>query len=94
LIFVVANANTPLGSTAAVVFRILGVAGFILLLVARRRARDGPRSRLADDPGAAPNLFSRRYWQVVTAEAALLAIGSSPSGPRVRHRRPTSPGQP
>ena len=75
LIFVVANANTPLGPTAAVVFRILGVAGFILLLIARRRAVEADRSHLEERSNHGSNLIRRRYWQVVAAEAALLAIG-------------------
>ncbi len=46
------------------------------MLVAWRRALDGAHARRADDPDvAAANLFRRRYWAIVAAEAALLAIG-------------------
>jgi hypothetical protein len=75
-VFVVANATTPLGQTAAVVFRILGVVGFSLVLIAWRRALRGADTRPADRPDAgAVNLFRRPYWAIVAGEAAMLAVG-------------------
>ncbi|HEX5417516.1 MAG TPA: hypothetical protein VFZ25_17785, partial [Chloroflexota bacterium] len=68
------NANTPLGSTAAVVFRTLGIGGFIALLIVQHRARN--RTTTAPSPGASrANLFGRRYWQIVVGQIALLAAG-------------------
>ena len=45
------------------------------MLVVRRRALGGAHARLSDRPDAGPNLFGRRYWVIIAAEAALLAIG-------------------
>ncbi len=75
MVFVLANARTPLGPTAATIFRIVAIVaivGFIALLLARRRALSGPRPA----PAAADvNLFGRNYWLIVAAELALLAAG-------------------
>ena len=71
-IWLLASANTPLGPTAAVAFRIVGIAGLVALVVARRLAR---RRRAEPSPRQAVNLFGRAYWQIVTGEVALLAIG-------------------
>ncbi len=51
------------------------MVGFILMLVARRRALGRAPARLSDRPYAGPNLFGSRYWAIVAAEAALLAAG-------------------
>ncbi len=51
------------------------MVGLILVLVAWRRALGGAHARLSGRPDAGQNLFGRRYWVIVAAEAALLAIG-------------------
>jgi Fe-S cluster assembly iron-binding protein IscA len=74
--FVVANASTPLGPTAALVFRIVAGASFLALLAAVRRAVALEASLLASRQQLDVNLFGHRYWQIVAAEVALLGIGS------------------
>ncbi len=72
MVFVLANASTPLGPTAATIFRIVAIVAFIALLLARRRALSGRRPAPA---GADVNLFGRSSWLIVAAELALLAAG-------------------
>ncbi len=74
-VIIVANAKTPLGPTAAVIFRIVGVVGLILVLIAWRRALGRTLARRPGHDYTGPNLFGRRYWQIVGSEATLLAIG-------------------
>lgn len=74
--FVLANANTALGARAAVVFRVLAIAGLAGLYAAARRVR----SRVSSCPSAASepgrvSPFGRRYWLIVAAEVAVLGIG-------------------
>jgi hypothetical protein len=73
-IWLIASANTPLGSSAAVAFRIIGITSIIFLLLGRRRASEhtetGPSTR-----GGRGNLFGRAYWQIVAGEVAALAVG-------------------
>jgi hypothetical protein len=71
-IWLLASANTPLGPTAAVAFRIVGIAGLVALVAAGRLAR---RRRADRSPRQGVDLFGRAYWQIVTGEVALLAIG-------------------
>lgn len=77
--FMVANANTPLGRHAAILFRVLAIAGLIGLYASARRARG--RHRQGPHPSAGPSahggvhLFGRRYWLIVAAEIALLGAG-------------------
>ncbi len=75
LVFVLANAHTPLGPTAASVFRGVGVAGFVVLLAAGRRvlARTPENRRERPEPGF--DLFGRRYRQIVAGEVVLLGAG-------------------
>ncbi len=72
LVFVIANARTPLGATVAALFRILAFVGFIALVLARRRALSDPRAARS---APATHLFGRRYWLIVAAEVGLLAVG-------------------
>jgi hypothetical protein len=70
--WLIANANTPLGPTASLVFRIVGVSGLITLAIGLQRARRRP---IGPSPRHGGNLFGRAYWQIVGGEALLLAIG-------------------
>ena len=76
-VFVLANANTPLGDGVAVAFRILAACGLLALYQSagrhRRRRRAGSAGGGARRPNV--NLFGRRYWLIVAGELALLAIG-------------------
>jgi hypothetical protein len=69
-IWLIASANTPLGNEVAVVFRVIGIAAIVVLLVARRRAGERPSQQ-----AGRVNLFGRAYWQIVAGETAALAIG-------------------
>ena len=73
-VWLVGNANTPLGPGAAAAFRIVGIAGVVALAVGRLRAERQPAD-LAASPGDGVDLFGRAYWRIVAGEAALLAIG-------------------
>lgn len=78
-VFVLANASTALGGQAALVFRIFAIAGMVALYLAagrtRRQARM-PQPQASPPPGEdGVNLFGRRYWLIVAAEAALLGLG-------------------
>ena len=73
-LWLIGNANTPLGAGAAMAFRIAGIAGVVALAAGRRRAEREPAGRDAA-PGRAVDLFGRAYWRIVAGEGALLAIG-------------------
>ena len=76
-VFVLADANTPLGDVAAALFRIGAVGGLLgLYLAAARTRRDRarrPAGSWADTEDV--NLFGRRYWLIVAGELALLGAG-------------------
>ncbi len=72
LVFVIANARTPLGASVATHFRVLAVAGFVALVLARRRALRDP---LPARPAPATHLFGRRYWVIIAGEVFLLVVG-------------------
>ncbi|MFG2876547.1 hypothetical protein ACGFYU_16410 [Streptomyces sp. NPDC048337] len=71
LVFVQANAGA-LPPAAAVPLRVLGIAAFIGLFIALRRARV-PEGAAAG--GTTPRTFGRGYRYVVAAEVLLLAAG-------------------
>jgi hypothetical protein len=72
-IFLLANAQTPLGPAAADLFRSLAVLGFVLLVIGRRRTLAGPfRGRAR---AGAVDLFGRRWQLIVAGEVAALAAG-------------------
>lgn len=76
-VFVLADANTPLGDDAAALFRIGAVGGLLGLCLAAARAR---RHRGRRPPGSWAdmedvNLFARRYWLILAGELALIGIG-------------------
>ncbi len=73
-IWLVAGADTPLGTAAAVAFRIVGITGIVVLLTAQRRARQHAVAAPARQDTQV-NLFGRAYWQIVAGEIAALAIG-------------------
>jgi hypothetical protein len=76
-VFVLADANTPLGDVAAAVFRIGAVGGLLGLYLGAARTRRHharrPAGSWADTEGL--NLFARRYWLIVAGELALIGIG-------------------
>ena len=76
-VFVLADANTPLGDVAAAVFRIGAVGGLLGLYLAAARTRRHharrPAGSWADTEDV--NLFARRYWLIVAGELALTGIG-------------------
>jgi len=74
-VFLLANAQTPLGSIAADLFRGLAVAGLVLLLIGRRRALTGRIGGRAAADGGRVDLFGRRWRLIVAGEAAALAAG-------------------
>ncbi len=75
-VWLIAGADTPLGSGAATAVRIVGIVGIVVLLGAQRGFR-----RRADAAPARPDtqvdLFGRAYWQIVAGEVAALAVGSA-----------------
>ena len=77
--FVLANASTPLGAQTTAGFRILAIAGLVGLYLAAGKARRQVRVRHPQvsrpTSEASVNLFGRRYWLIVTTEAALLGLG-------------------
>ncbi len=73
-IWLIASANTPLGSGAAVAFRVIGIAAIVFLFLGRRRAGESAGAR-ASAGGGQVSLFGRAYWQIVAGEIAALAIG-------------------
>ena len=77
LVFVVANARTPLGSVAATAFRVAAVAAFVIL-VATLRPSAIRATETRSKPNFVPHLFGRRYVEVVSVEVVLLAIGLVP----------------
>ena len=78
-VFVLANASTPLGAQATAAFRILAIAGLVGLYLTAGKARRQVRVRQLQvsrpTSEASVNLFGRRYWLIVIAEAALLGLG-------------------
>jgi hypothetical protein len=75
LVYVLANASTPLGRAAGIAFRVVAILGFVLLLASRRRLLIQRGTSGASPPGERAGLFGRRYWLIVAAEAAALALG-------------------
>jgi MFS family permease len=71
--FLLANAHTPLGPAAADLFRTFAIVGFVALVIVARRAPRAPRTQSSRDRQV--NLFDRRYWVIVAAEAAMLLLG-------------------
>jgi hypothetical protein len=73
-VFLVANAQTPLGQVATDLFRALAILGLVLLLIGGRRALQRPpaaEGSRAEQTG----LFGRRWRLIVAAEIAALAAG-------------------
>ena len=72
LVFVLANARSPLSSTADSLLRTLAILGFGAVLVVGAMAR-----RRTDHREAAPRptRFGSRFWLIVAGEALLLAAG-------------------
>ena len=93
LIFVVANANTPLGPTAAVVFRILGDCQ-LHPLGGRppSRPRRGERSPARRPDARAESVRTPLLGTSSPPRPDFSQSGSLLSGASVLHRRPTSPG--
>lgn len=73
-VWLIASANTPLGSAAATAFRLVGILGFVALALGRRRGRQQLDGTHASGKGGV-NLFGRAYWQIVSGEVALLTLG-------------------
>jgi hypothetical protein len=74
-IWLIASADTPLGTGAAVAFRILGIAGIVVLLSSRRRAHGHDEAAPTRSSGGRVDLFGRAYWQIVAGETLALVIG-------------------
>ncbi len=74
-VFLLANAQTPLGAAAADLFRVLAVLGFVALLIARRRALASRSRGRAAPSGERVDLFGRGWRRIVAAEGAALAAG-------------------
>ena len=72
LVFVLANAHSPLGDTAASLLRTLAILGFGAVLVIGAMARRGADQRKA---APRPTRFGSRFWLIVAGEALLLAAG-------------------
>lgn len=74
-VFLLANAQTPLGRVAADLFRAVAVLGIVALLIGRRRALSRPRGARATADGGRVDLFGHRWRVIVAGEVVALAAG-------------------
>jgi hypothetical protein len=75
LAFVVADAQTPLGSVAADLFRAIAVAGFAAFVVAGRRHLLRPVDGARSDGAPEAELFGGRWRLIVAGEVLALVAG-------------------
>jgi len=75
LVFVVVNADSPLGSSAATLLRVLGIVIFIALIGSVTAARRLGRSKGVEGNIEADLVKKRAYWLTMGSEVALIVVG-------------------